>query len=72
MTDDLIDVMKTNNTISPENEKIVENIFLRGDLVKFAKTFPDQPTMQADFNDIKTFVKRSSKDLEDEQLRTGV
>ncbi len=72
LTDDLIDVMKTNNTISPENEKIVEDIFLRGDLVKFAKTFPDQPTMQADFNDIKTFVKRSSKDLEDEQLRTGV
>lgn len=72
LTDDLIDVMKTNNTISPENEKIVENIFLRGDLVKFAKTFPDQPTMQTDFNDIKTFVKRSSKDLEAEQLRTGV
>lgn len=72
LTDDLIDVMKTNNTISPENERIVEDIFLRGDLVKFAKTFPDQPTMQTDFNDIKTFVKRSSKDLEDEQLRTGV
>ncbi|MCW4450879.1 BatD family protein [Kaistella sp. BT6-1-3] len=72
LTDDLIDVMKTNNTISPENEKIVEDIFLRGDLVKFAKTFPDQLTMQTDFNDIKTFVKRSSKDLEAEQLRTGV
>ncbi|WP_425256089.1 BatD family protein [Kaistella faecalis] len=72
LTDDLIDVMKLNNTISPENEKIVENIFLRGDLVKFAKTFPDQPTMQIDFNDMKTFVKRSSKDLEAEQLRTGV
>lgn len=72
LTDDLIDVMKLNNTISPENEKIVENIFLRGDLVKFAKTFPDQRTMETDFNDMKTFVKRSSKDLEAEQLRTGV
>ena len=72
LTDDLIDVMKMNNTISLENEKIIEDIFLRGDLVKFAKTFPDQPTMQTDFNDIKTFVKRSSKDLEAEQLRTGV
>ena len=72
LTDDLIDVMKLNTTISPENEKIVENIFLRGDLVKFAKTFPDQPTMETDFNDMKTFVKRSSKDLEAEQLRTGV
>ncbi|MBU4538536.1 MAG: BatD family protein [Weeksellaceae bacterium] len=72
LTDDLIDVMKVNNTISPENEKIVENIFLRGDLVKFAKTFPDQSVMENDFNDMKTFVKRSSKDLEAEQLRAGV
>lgn len=72
LTDDLIDVMKLNNTISPENEKIVENIFLRGDLVKFAKTFPNQQTMENDFNEMKTFVKRSSKDLEAEQLRTGV
>jgi hypothetical protein len=45
-TDDLIDVMKKNNTISQENEKIVEDVFLRGDLVKFAKTFPDQETME--------------------------
>lgn len=72
LTDDLIDVMKLNNTISPENEKIVEEIFLRGDLVKFAKTFPDQQAMQKDFSDMRTFVKRSSKDLEVEQLRTGV
>lgn len=72
LTDDLIDVMKLNNTISPENERIVEEIFLRGDLVKFAKTFPDQQAMQKDFSDMKAFVKRSSKDLEAEQLRSGV
>lgn len=72
LTDDLIEVMKLNNTISPENEKIVEEIFLRGDLVKFAKTFPDQTMMSADFEDMKGFVKRSSKDLEAEELRTGV
>jgi len=72
LTDDLIDVMKMNNTISPENEIIVEEVFLRGDLVKFAKTFPDQDTMQKDFSDMRGFVKRSSKDLEVEQLRTGV
>lgn len=72
LTDDLIEVMKLNNAISPENEKIVEDIFLRGDLVKFAKTFPTQEAMQKDFNDIKNFVKRSAKDLEVEQLRTGV
>ena len=72
LTDDLIDVMKMNNTFSPENEKIVEEIFVRGDMVKFAKIFPDQDAMQKDFNDMKTFVKRSSHDLEAEQLRTGV
>jgi len=69
LTDDLIDVMKKNNTISQENEKIVEDVFLRGDLVKFAKTFPDQATMEKDFADIRDFVKRSSKDLEFENLR---
>lgn len=72
LTDDLIEMLKQNNSISPENEAIVENIFLRGDLVKFAKTFPDEIAMQNDFDAMKTFVKRSSKDLEIEQLRTGV
>ncbi len=37
LTDDLIDVMKHTNKISPENEKIVEEVFLRGDLVKFCQ-----------------------------------
>ncbi|QOW11737.1 hypothetical protein Q73A0000_15900 [Kaistella flava (ex Peng et al. 2021)] len=72
LTDDLIDVIKLNNTISAENEKTIEDIFLRGDLVKFAKVFPDQQNMQDDFEQMKSFVKRSSKDLEVEQLRTGV
>jgi hypothetical protein len=72
LTDDLIEVMKKNNTISQENEKIVEDVFLRGDLVKFAKTFPDQVTMEKDFSDIRDFVKRSSKDLEFENLRKDV
>lgn len=72
LTDDLIDVMKKNNTISQDNEKIIEDVFLRGDLVKFAKTFPDQQTMEKDFADIKDFVKRSSKDLEFENLRKDV
>lgn len=72
LTDDLLEVMKNSNAISAENEVVVEAIFLRGDLVKFAKTFPDQTTMENDFNAMKTFVKRSSKDLEMEQLRTGV
>ena len=69
LTDDLIDLMKKNNTISQENEKVVEDVFLRGDLVKFAKTFPDKEAMEKDFKDITDFVKRSSKDLEFENLR---
>lgn len=72
LTDDLIDAMKQNNTISPESEKIVEEVFLRGDLVKFAKTFPDETTMQKDFADIKTVVEKSSKDIEFENLRKDV
>lgn len=72
LTDDLIVIMKHNNTISQENEKVVEDIFLRGDMVKFAKTFPDQPMMEKDFEDIRNFVKRSSKDLEFEKLRKDV
>lgn len=72
LTDDLIDVIKKNNTISQDNEKIIEEVFLRGDLVKFAKTFPDQLTMEKDFADIREFVKRSSKDLEFENLRKDV
>ncbi|MDR6403830.1 MULTISPECIES: BatD family protein [Chryseobacterium] len=72
LTDDLIDLIKKNNTISQENERVVEDVFLRGDLVKFAKTFPDQQTMEKDFADIREFVKRSSKDLEFENLRKDV
>ncbi|WP_375373409.1 BatD family protein [Kaistella polysaccharea] len=72
LTDDLIDVLKINNAISPENEKIIEDIFSRGDLVKFAKIFPDQQNMTQDFDRLKSFVKTSSKDLEAENLRNGV
>lgn len=72
LTDDLIDVMKKNNTISQNNEAVVENVFLRGDLVKFAKTFPDQQTMERDFEQIKDFVKKSAKDIEFENLRKDV
>ncbi|WP_162088733.1 BatD family protein [Chryseobacterium aquaeductus] len=72
LTDDLIHLMKENNTISQDNEKVVEDVFFRGDLVKFAKTFPDQQTMEKDFSDIRDFVKRSSKDIEFENLRKDV
>ena len=69
LTDDLIDLMKKTNRISTENEKIVEEIFLRGDLVKFAKTFPTKELMQKDFGEIYDFVERSTVDIEAEHLR---
>ncbi|WP_390882231.1 BatD family protein [Chryseobacterium indoltheticum] len=72
LTDDLIVLMKENNTISQDNEKIVEDVFLRGDLVKFAKTFPDKEVMEKDFAEIRAFVQRSSKDIEFENLRKNV
>ncbi|WP_410492907.1 BatD family protein [Chryseobacterium sp. 5_R23647] len=72
LTDDLIVLMKENNTISQDNEKVVEDVFLRGDLVKFAKTFPDEKMMEKDFAEIRDFVQRSSKDLEFENLRKDV
>lgn len=68
LTDDLIEYMKHNNTISQENEKVLETIFLRGDMVKFAKKFPDQQMMEKDWADLRDLVKRSSKDLELEKL----
>ncbi|WP_409529494.1 hypothetical protein [Soonwooa sp.] len=70
LTDDLIDYIKTSNIISEQNEKVIEDIFQRGDLVKFAKTIPNSDMMEKDFNDIKTMVQRSTKDVEAEQLRT--
>lgn len=70
LTDDLITYMKSTNAISQENEKIVEDIFLRGDLVKFAKTIPNQEIMSRDFTEIREFVKRSTKDVEAENLRS--
>lgn len=72
LTDDLVEMMKQNQTISVENEALIEEVFQRGDLVKFAKTFPDQVTMEQDFENIRAFVKRSAKDLEFENLRKEV
>lgn len=69
LTDDLIEVMKNTNKISVENEKIIEEIFLRGDWVKFAKIFPNQEIMKEDLRKIHEFVERSITDLEAEHLR---
>ncbi|MBP7173958.1 MAG: hypothetical protein KBA33_07840 [Cloacibacterium sp.] len=72
LTDDLVDLMKKRNSISRENEEIIEEVFLRGDLVKFAKTIPTSELMEKDFSNIFDFVKRSYKDIEVEKLRENV
>ena len=73
LTDDLINEMKNrNNTISEDNENIVEEVMLRGDRVKFAKIFPDSVAMRQDLENIRQVVKRSAKDIEFENLRQDV
>ncbi len=72
LTDDLMEVLKQTNAVSTQNEALINEVFHRGDLVKFAKTIPDTETMDADFRGIKEFVKNSAKDVEAEQLRTSI
>lgn len=72
LTDDLIAYMKQNHSISEKNEAIIEEVFLRGDLVKFAKIFPDTATMSADCSACEDLVKASIKDIEFENLRKDV
>lgn len=72
LTEDLINQLRDNQTISLENEKVVHEILHRGDLVKFAKAFPTVLQMESDFSAVKTFVKHSIKDLEFEKLRKDV
>lgn len=69
LTDDLLDYMKSNNVISQNNEDLVKDVFLRGDLVKFAKILPTKELMETDFENIKTMVKSSTKDVEVDALR---
>ncbi len=72
LTDDLIAYMKQNHSISQENEAVVEKVFLRGDLVKFAKIFPSVEMMNEDWNSCSALVKASLKDIEFEKLRKDV
>lgn len=72
LTDDLIDYMSQYQSISKENETIVKEILLRGDMVKFAKSLPTGEVMQRDWEAMRDFVKCSVKDLEFENLRKNV
>ncbi|MBS1548345.1 MAG: hypothetical protein JSS94_00580 [Bacteroidetes bacterium] len=72
LTDDLIAYMKKNHSISSQNEAIIEDVFLRGDMVKFAKIFPDITTMNHDWEQCVQLVKNSIQDIEFENLRKDV
>lgn len=72
LTDDLVHFMKENNSISVENEAILEPMLLRGDQVKFAKIYPQTSVMKEDFDNLKKLVKNSIKDIEFENLRKEV
>lgn len=72
LTDDLIAYIKQNHSVSQQNEAIVEDVFLRGDLVKFAKIFPSKEMMENDWTSCINLVKDSIKDIEFENLRKDV
>lgn len=69
LTDDLIEILKRSHNIPIENEKIIEEVFLRGDLVKFAKIFPDKSLMKEDFQKIYEWIEHSTHSIETEHLR---
>lgn len=56
LTDDLLDFIQKSGEFSAENQKILAEIFTRGDLVKFAKTLPTQEIMERDFQQIKNWI----------------
>lgn len=60
LTDDLIDYINQNQSISIENKKMIKDILLRGDLVKFAKTIPHQDLMKDDLMRVEAWIKSIS------------
>ncbi|RQP14645.1 MAG: hypothetical protein EAS48_01100 [Chryseobacterium sp.] len=72
LTDDLIDYMHKQDKISEENERLIADVFIRGDLAKFAKAAPEKIQMESDLKEIRDFVKRAYKDIELENLRKDV
>lgn len=57
LTDDLIDFVKESQTLSIENIQMLEGVFTRGDLVKFAKTIPTTQQMEKDLESIENFIQ---------------
>lgn len=57
LTDDLLDLIKKDLSIPTENKEKLKDVFTRGDLVKFAKTIPNETIMNEDFYHIKNWIK---------------
>lgn len=72
LTEDLVAVMRESNVISKSNETRLEEVLKMGDQVKFAKIFPHAELMEKHWEMMRQVVKDSLKDVETEQLRSGV
>lgn len=72
LTEDLVEAMKQNNIISPENEAAIEDLLKTGDQVKFAKIFPEEELARQQLEALRAVAKRSRQDVETEKLREGV
>lgn len=64
LTDDLIDYMRSHQKLSKEDIDLLDKIFNRGDLTKFAKAIPGIEDMKNDWQQAKSFVKRSYQEEE--------
>ena len=54
-----MDFIKKSHILSKENTKILEELFTRGDLVKFAKSIPSSEMMQADLENVENFIMKN-------------
>ncbi|MDO4763054.1 MAG: BatD family protein [Flavobacteriaceae bacterium] len=57
LTDDLMENLKENSQISPENKQMLADVFMRGDWAKFAKMTPSKEIAEADFYKIINWIK---------------
>lgn len=59
LTDDLVEAIQKSEEISTENKKILAEILIRGDWVKFAKVIPNQSDMEQDLEKIENWIKNN-------------
>ena len=72
LTDDLLQLINKNPKFSQESSQIIQEVFERGDLAKFAKLNVNQELMQKDFASIQKLIALPVLDLETENYRKHV